>query len=304
MKLVIALLAVCQICRLGSVSAKTNNIDRRIVIAVIGERTPTDWWRLYPYSQYVYIAGYGICTGQYVGRDLILTAAHCRRQCGGESCFVLVHNGEFFADIVAFGSYDKGRLEDDWMLLRVPDPKYFSRRPFDVLEKGVTSNDAMRAGFSSLRVIPDEELHVIKELLAEFLQTETKSGLGGGARPVPLQRTLLSDFDNWLDSRRKNGLPSVNVLNRDFLALKAIHGCKISYSSYEVPIASEGNVVRHFCAATTGDSGGAILVKNGQSYSVAGVSSWMWNWGDLLDATFATRPELFYKAVMDFRAGN
>jgi len=301
MKLVIALLAICQFFWLGAVSAKTNNIDKRIVIADIAERTPTDAWRLYPYNQYVYVGG--VCTGQYVGENLILTAAHCIRKCDPDEpiCFVLTYKGEFFADIIKLGDYEDGKVEEDWMLLKVRDPKFFSRRPFGVLENGVTSHDAMRAGFGSLRIIQDSELPVIKKLFIEFLQTTSKPYLSGRIESIPLQGILLKDFDRWLTSREKEGLPSVYPLNQNFFVLKAVHGCEISDSNYLVPTTKDGRFVRHFCADTSGDSGGAILVKNGQDYSVAGISSRKWKWGDLWDATFATRPELFYEAVKGFQ---
>lgn len=158
--------------------------------AIMGENDSREYvtqedWATSPYNNIVRLEIYkpnnrvAVCTAQYVDSDLILTAYHCissvvhKPQIELDIITATDTFTEQRANIVKKGKWKDGESQSfavtaqDWALLRLPQgsPAIKENGHFDItnnVKKGATAENW---GFGGLRVIRDDELEKIKQIV-------------------------------------------------------------------------------------------------------------------------------------------
>ena len=162
------------------------------------EYVSAEEWAKPPYDNIVRLNIYkslyrtSICTGQYVGDDLILTAYHCVESViGGPKIDADIYTAtnEFKRvglSVVKSGNWNRltsNRPEvtaQDWVLLRIPagHEAIKSGGGFDVSGTVVNGMDGENWGFGSLRVIKDSELPEIKAVVTDEIEKVCTNSAG------------------------------------------------------------------------------------------------------------------------------
>ncbi len=131
-------------------------------------------WAEHPYNKYVYTETG--CTAQYVGPDLILTAAHCLYYddkgdvIKGRYWFGNYMLQRFEAEYIRHGTYNPYEYtsdERDWALLRIVDPKNYTDEWFDIeVPKDGTVLTVDNIGWGALKILDSTELAHLRELFS------------------------------------------------------------------------------------------------------------------------------------------
>ena len=231
-------------------------------------------WSESPYNRFVYFeSGGGVCTAQYVGRDVILTARHCVDDDGftvGSKYRITLHDGS--KTYVTLEKYGPTKNED-WALLRVNDSNFYMDSYFDVsaTEQYIHIENT---GFGYMRILSDEEIKYIKQVFTQVKQAD---------------KTGTRSFDNIMSEimpkLTQAGIKSLIDFACDDLSkeecwrfkLKSDKTCSISeYWDYEKKYSIDmwrtgGYVFYDYVVPTTcdswgGNSGGAYFINNTISY--------------------------------------
>ena len=263
-------------------------------------------WSESPYNRFVYFeSGGGVCTAQYVGRDVILTARHCVDDDGftvGSKYRITLHDGS--KTYVTLEKYGPTKNED-WALLRVNDSNFYMDSYFDVsaTEQYIHIENT---GFGYMRILSDEEIKYIKQVVTQVKQAD-KTGTRS------FQDIMLEIMPKLTDAGIQ---PLIDFACDDLskeecwrFKLKSDKTCSISeYWDYEKKYSIDmwrtggyvfyDYIVPTTCDAWSGNSGGAYFVNN----TIYGIcSSGADSWQDAEDTDFAATPTLFYSAVQEMR---
>ena len=131
-------------------------------------------WAEHPYNKYVDMNGH--CTAQYVGPDLILTAAHCLNYdekgnvIAGQYLFINYMGHHFDAEYIGHGQYNPYAYtsnERDWALLRIVEAENYTDEWFDIeipTEGGVLTVDNI--GWGALKILDSTELARLRKLFS------------------------------------------------------------------------------------------------------------------------------------------
>jgi len=276
-----------------------------------------DIWSQYPFNLIVKLksadgseprGGDAFCTGQYVGRDLILTAAHCVKYGTGGKVRIESHKGEWTASLVDMGPFALSGAEadpNDYALYRIDDRaghlKLFSSDPppFRIEPASHTQTGVSLAGFGGLRRISDMELEQIRRILIALVEQDMRERINSGkSGPLVQMEDVMvshgSSFANRLE--RELAIRGIRNIYGDTARLKWSPNCAIT--------SVDANWVGHNCDASQGNSGGAIFyAKQGGYYILGIVSNGKSSFGrDAADGvhSYATKPEKFYGKVQDF----
>lgn len=238
------------LCTGGAYAAAGKHDDRQYV----------DWSQP-PYNKIVYSFTHGAtCTGQYVAKDIILTARHCITKNAQFDNFekkglryVFLNNKYdiFSARVERYGrTYEK----DDWALLRVIEPDYFSNEyfelsnpndvPWTVRNKNNYIN-VMNAGFGYMRILSDKEIkqlrQIFKNIVGKHYDDANFNATAQKAR----------------EEIKKQGIAPLEDLDAEAPAkiyrLKASRNCLMS----SVPVYYVDN-----CDIFSGNSGGPFFMNN------------------------------------------
>ena len=143
--------------------------------SAIDKREYADW-NSYPFNQIVAFqhelpSGYGQdCTAQYVARDIILTARHCITKTNSHDNYteknkreykIYLPNKTFTTDLV-LEQYGYDTYNNDWALLRITNPDFYSTSPLN-LDTATHIGNATSAGFGWMRVLNDSEIQTIRD---------------------------------------------------------------------------------------------------------------------------------------------
>ena len=276
------------------------------IVGSIDHREYVNWADYPNVLQFGIRYGNGIdsyCTAQYVGGDLVLTAAHCLDD--GRSDYAIKNNNGDIFDVYLEnkGRYNSSINNDDWALLRVKNQNGFSKKVF--YKPKVLSRDAVVSsiGFGALRILSDEE---IKLLNTEIRQRGCKDRI----------RSCLKEYDDFLvnhgydkisswDADRLKADKNCRILvNTDCFDLCYFgkSECKTTCRERNITISPEGQrngLLASTCDTWGGNSGGPYI-DNSDNTLVAIVESGIagYYFGDNA-WNYATSSKNFYTALMD-----
>jgi len=257
-------------------------------------------WTDYPYNLIVKVmlSEGGACTGQYVARDLILTAAHCAPD---KNQTAQTADGRSFPiELYARGPWKFTSLStstlgaQDWAIYRIVDSIGFlpaDVEPLDVAPKSQARGDIWNAGWGSLRIFDDADIIKMKEAIVSTLKDQLKKLISNPTYIQGIDQKVYSAVikafpDAWGDSDRLKLTPSCTTKN-------------LINSRY----------IYHDCNCVPGNSGSALIFdKGGGHYSVAGVMSGATPtvgkvaWGKV--DGWAARTELFYDVYQKAKASS
>ena len=164
----VILSVICQSCIfytlcIDGVYAFTGTTDERVYVN----------WPENPFNKYVYmdLGASGNCTAQFVGPDLILTAAHCLASGDSEGVskynFSNYKNESFEATLIKHGDfYSAQDFADrrDWALFRISDQKYHTTQWFEIeVAKDGTVLTVDNAGWGALKILSPEEIGKVRK---------------------------------------------------------------------------------------------------------------------------------------------
>jgi len=266
-------------------------------------------WTDYPYNLIVRLSSQiGTCTGQYVARDLILTAAHCVKK--GQQHTVKTADGrEFPVGLEAMGFWDDSFnnvllvQQKDWALFRITNPKGFlpeGVQPLDVEPKSPLFETVWNAGFGGMRRVDDDEIDEIKQIIVSTLKAQGQKFIFATTvhiadKETDVYKAITAAFQ-----------PPKQPLWGDSGRLKLTPYCKTK-AAYGHP-----NLIYHNCDAVGGNSGSALILdKDGGRYSVVGVISGGHTTvgKNILNEKVgigekATKTELFYDKYLEAKASS
>ncbi len=290
-------------------------------IGSIDKREYVDWSSpVYNKIVAFFTSGGGQCTAQYVAPDIILTARHCVTN---ESTFdnfekignkyeILTHDGR--RTQVTLEGYGQStfkfssRPKEDWALLRVTDPSFYSTEFFDVAKKTIPTK-VENTGFGFLRILSDTEIQEIKKLYTESCREsviESMSNLPDNPflkEYMIAQGTQYCDFNDTMERTKAKmaaaGIPDLNDIERqitinnnptNIYRLKSHKDCDIlsTKTNYENEFASN-------CQTIPGNSGGAYFADN-TLYGIVSNGENTWDDKDT-DNKFGCRTEVFIKEL-------
>jgi hypothetical protein len=275
-------------------------------VGSIDERQYVKDWNEYPYNITLQKrSSSGICTAQYFENKYIITAAHCVTD--GEIISKFIGSkGEFEAILVKKGDYarESGKMSNDWAVYRVDDPKFYApNAPFVMLAETTQNNKTVQlSGFSHLRVLTNDELFAIRDVVNEMVD-ERKfkdlkySGPNNAQNASTLELDSASDFVKELDNRLASRNPAIDPLFGDYNRLKVVKNCSTFGT---ITVGKADRFITHNCDSSQGASGGALIIKNGPGYDIVGLVAQTYitlGTDSVLDSAFATRPETYYKEI-------
>lgn len=262
-------------------------------VGSIDKREYVDW-NTAPYNSIVdfYPAPNYTCTAQYVYHDIILTARHCVTSNNSDD-----HNAKLNAEYqielpdgrktkVKLEKYGRYNKRDDWALLRVTDPNFYSAHYFNV-HNDTKLLAVTNAGFGYMRILTDEEIRKIKGIFTTFLNNPENKN---------------SRFDDTLEAVTKEignaGIPPLNDYDRESqnrrhrYKLKADKTCQLKEErSYDDTISTS-------CDNWGGNSGGAYFANN-TLYGI--VSKGVDSWEDNKNTDYAVSPKKYYSALQEMK---
>lgn len=168
-------------------------------VGSVDNREYVDWSKP-PYDKIVYFrrTPYSTCTAQYVATDIIATARHCVVKTNefdnyekiGTEYEIELHDGR--KTKVVLETYGRNFLDEDWALLRIQDPNFFSTSYFSPpnktpkLHKGDTVDLLVskfgrplyvtNAGFGYMRILSDSDIQKLKQIFTD-VSTSSKQKL-------------------------------------------------------------------------------------------------------------------------------
>jgi hypothetical protein len=273
----------------------TGKTDTRVYIS-------PEQWKTYPYNitlgAIVWSGGY--CTAQYINPRLIATAAHC---VSGDSMTFVGPYGEFTGHLAKVGNPEwdnRGNLVDpknDWAIYTIDDPRYYSTWGyFDVMPRSqLYSKNVQMTGFGSLRILSDEEIKSIKQIVLKLLNELPPSDIKfttAYRTPDGVDLRSSPEFTRALDTElEKNGIAPIFHDNRNL---------KLSPKCSTLKLNGLDNQLEHDCNSSPGNSGSALVVENGSKYSVVGIlSRGPTSIGNEDILSLATQTEYFYPAFTE-----
>ncbi|MBR5153953.1 MAG: trypsin-like serine protease [Alphaproteobacteria bacterium] len=266
----------------GGAYAGTGTVDNREYVN----------WSSAPYNKIVRITrGGGLCTGQYVAPNLILTAGHClnmseswsgRGRIGKSDIEIHLADGRStMGTIVDYGQ----NIDYDWGMVLITDSAFYHDGPFDVSGANVLNTTVTNAGFGFMRILADNEINVLRDIW-----TQTMAENPGIKR---------SDFMQifYKASERINQAISQGTISKALVepkTLKAHIGCRLKNW------ASGGGstlLVESDCDTFNGNSGGPFFRDN----TIYGISALGLHTWDNDNNSAATPPKQFFNAIQTLK---
>ena len=266
----------------GGAYAGTGTVDNREYVN----------WSSAPYNKIVRITrGGGLCTGQYVAPNLILTAGHClnmseswsgRGRIGKSDIEIHLADGRStMGTIVDYGQ----NIDYDWGMVLITDSAFYHDGPFDVSGANVLNTTVTNAGFGFMRILADNEINVLRDIW-----TQTMAENPGIKR---------SDFMQifYKASERINQAISQGTISKSLVepkTLKAHIGCRLKNW------ASGGGstlLVESDCDTFSGNSGGPFFRDN----TIYGISALGLHTWDNDNNSAATPPKQFFNAIQTLK---
>lgn len=251
----------------------------------IDQREYVDWSK-YPYNQIVYFRPqqYATCTAQYVAKDIILTARHCitsnyehdNYQNIGKTYEIQLYDGR--TTNVILEQYGKD-ISQDWALLRISDPNFFSNNYFNV-HNTTKYLSVTNAGFGYMRILSNDEIQQIKQIFTNQIGDQNR----------------FIDFDTVLEQVQQK-IQAANIPNLDDwdysingYRLKADTTCHLFNQQ------NDDDTISTTCDAWGGNSGGVYFSGN-TLYGICsyGADSWV----DKYNTDHAVSPKLYYKPLQE-----
>lgn len=211
-----------------------------------------EMWKQHPYNKFVRLTKYSgssavlACTAQYVSHNLILSAGHCVEDDKGiykirnykkQTIPVeLIYNACGNENVcVTQGNYLKG---NDWAIWRIKKQKHFNDDFFNVAIPK-TNIQVINAGFGNLRILNDNEIRELKQMLKDMNAQSAHDG---------------NIYDKLSAAMIRKGMKSLRDEN-----LKA-STCILdgSASSYSKTLPAD-------CYGWGGNSGGAVISESGKN---------------------------------------
>lgn len=235
-------------------------------------------WNSYPYNQIVAFqhklptGGYvQDCTAQYVAKDIILTARHCiTKQLGHDNWAeknkqeytIYLPNQTFTKDLV-LEQYGHDTSNNDWALLRITNPEFYSETPLS-LDSATHIGNVTSAGFGYMRILNDDEIQTIRDHLNNHCTDINNQYCTSGCTADCIDSLIqLNDTNTDYTIRYRNGNKTYttrNVINR----LKAHPNCQIinTASGITTHLANEAPRTPKYdstCRIVNNDSGGLYI---------------------------------------------
>lgn len=229
-------------------------------------------WKTYPYNQIVYLthvtSGLDFnCTAQYVAPNVILTARHCVTtsaeydkwvQKNKKEYIIFLANGTSTTDI-ELERYGYDNDYEDWALLRVTNPKFFSRTPLPMAPE-TTAGTVSSVGFAEMRILTDEEIEQYRDILNNDCQGLSECPDGCDADCLANVLSLSDTDPNYNAKYKLDGTTYKVHVNR----LKIHHNCQISeYNGVASSSWNSGELrfpkFLSTCRTSKNDSGGAYI---------------------------------------------
>ena len=139
-----------------------------------------EMWATEPYNKFVYFETgdtffgwftYAHCSAQYIAPNLILTAGHC---ISGPKYRATNYKHETFDLQPVYNRHNEKEFgTEDWAVLLVKNRKYYSDTFFEP-EKIRQQTDMLHAGWGWVRILTDDEINTIMNLLESVAGEESK----------------------------------------------------------------------------------------------------------------------------------
>ena len=135
-------------------------------------------WAKPPYNSFVKLqevvgpSNAYVCTGQYIAKNLILSAGHCTEDSPIEFRAINYKKQEFKVKLLETG-YNGIYEVGDWAIFLVEDPQYYGDAFFDSTKPERTTK-VINAGYGYVKVLSERELNTIREVLGETNLTTSK----------------------------------------------------------------------------------------------------------------------------------
>ena len=263
--------------------------------AAVGEvdgREPVQW-QDYPQIVHLFVVqdaegNDGWCTGQYIAKDLIVTAGHCvkgwvnqdgkfvkNRKYGGvqQKLFLGPITGtnykderfdlELLADPRWYDMSDPNRANSDYAILRVKDPKGYMTEKWYTLVDSLDKTKTIvvsNVGFGWMTILTEDEITRLKKIYDAYMQEP------GSHSAEELHNRYESIADGYT---QYNGIG--RSLSDD--KLKIHKGCSMKYDNgnyiwAETEERYQADVWISNCDTFEGNSGGAYIDSNGNLFGV------------------------------------
>lgn len=254
-------------------------------VGSVDNREYVDWSKP-PYDKIVYFrpSPYSTCTAQYVATDIIATARHCVVKTDefdnyekiGTEYEIELHDGR--KTRVILEKYGRNFSDEDWALLRIQDPNFFSTSYFflssDTKYPKVSSSKripVINAGFGYMRILSDSDIRKLKQIFTNISIDNPNLSFKEKLNSVyydmekhGIEPLTDNDWDRW---DFDNPTPDYATLK---YRLKADTTCYL----WQNPYASKGRLYSS-CDTWQGNSGGAYFANNViHGICSANVDSW------------------------------
>ena len=271
------------------------------------EYVKQDEWQKFPYNNIVQLRiysdqQYAVCTGQYVGSDLILTAHHCVQHLINQDVLdtdIITATGKYLrvrTTTVKKGNWDYDKFDEpavaaqDWLLLRIPagSPAIKSDSYFDVSNTASVGLTGENWGFGSMRVIRDDELVNIKQIVIDETRKVCNKDYDSFVKGKETLRSQQTADANYITTCLVGALDNINDRLGDKPLTSEEEGDKLKRSRCRVK-SIKNNLLDTDCDTFSGNSGGPFFVNNnlygvlskgsngfkgGTGADFAGVDSW------------------------------
>ena len=133
-----------------------------------------EMWSQSPYNVFVHLsAGGHACTAQYVAKNLIVSAGHCTED-RPNKYEAYNYKKQTFPVKLLYTPWVHPRDDNmdtpgDYAIFLVEDSRYYSDAFFDVVAPEHTKIDVINAGFGSVRILKNEEIQAIREIIGSKL---------------------------------------------------------------------------------------------------------------------------------------
>ncbi len=207
------------------------------------------------------------CTGQYIAKNLILTARHCvtpnslfdnNAQLGKKYEITRFDGQTTQATLVKYGEDTVSCVTGvckDWAWLMIEDENFYSNDYFKISKTDVGRNtDVSRAGFGWLRILSDAELEQIKQIVQNYvkengLRYQDENNMANDGFFVDENQAMVTLSSVLSSLNEKISAAGIKPLRDGDLVLKAHEGCKLS---------KQENRLVSSCASWGGDSGSGV----------------------------------------------
>ena len=195
------------------------------------------------------------CTAQYVSKNLILSAGHCILS-PNLNYNIVNYKGEKIPVELLKYNFTRNTMQktkNDWAIFLIKDEKYFSDVYFDIQSPSKTT-DVLNAGFGWVRIIPDKELTIIRNLAKTISSTNSDEQKSENTEKsfFDLLSEKISEYNTG-----KSEDQQIKPLKEETYTLKA-SDCQIKIES-----GTENNpLLPTTCDSWSGNSGGGYINGN------------------------------------------